>query len=90
MSPRESGSAFPGDGARQLEVLHVGTLRAMLLDASDAIRGVASYRIAELRLGQLEQELRSLGGARDGAFAELSDRAMDLFDQKLTEVPSAG
>ena len=90
LRPRESGSTAPGESLSHLEVFHVGSLRAMLLDSSDAIRGVASYRIAELRLGQLEHELRALGTPSDGALAELSDRAVDLFDQKMTEVPSAG
>jgi hypothetical protein len=62
----------------------------MLNDASEAIRGVASYRIAELGLGQLEPELRRLASAGDGALAELGDRAMDLFEQRLAEVTNAG
>jgi MFS family permease len=90
LRPRESGSTAPVETIPHLEAFHVGSLRAMLLDSSDAIRGVASYRIAELRLGQLEHELRALGAPSDGALAELSDRAVDLFDQKLTEVPNAG
>ena len=68
----------------------VTCLREMLNDASDAIRGVASYRIAELGLGQLEPELRALASASEGALAELSGHAMDLFEQRLLEVTRAG
>jgi ATP/ADP translocase len=88
--PSESGVGTFRERPPDLEALHVGCLRDMLLDASDAIRGVASYRIAELGLGQLEPELRKLAAAPDGALAELSDRAVEMFEQRLAEVTSAG
>jgi hypothetical protein len=84
----ESGSGVHRD--LELEAMHIACLRNMLLDASDAIRNVASYRIAELGLGQLEPELRALAAAPDGALAELTDKAMDLFEQRLLEVTNAG
>jgi ATP/ADP translocase len=87
--PSEAAAA-QRDRAPELEAMHVACLRDMLLDASDAIRNVASYRIAELGLGQLEPELRALATAPDGALAELSDKAMDLFEQRLLEVTNAG
>jgi len=86
--PSESGSGVHRD--LELETMHIACLRNMLLDASDAIRNVASYRIAELGLGQLEPELRALAAAPDGALAELTDKAMDLFEQRLLEVTNAG
>lgn len=85
----------PSEGVRsealaELDVVHALCLRDMLLDASDALRGVASFRIAELGIGQLETELRSAALGRTGAFAELSTRAVDLFDRKHAEVSRAG
>jgi ATP:ADP antiporter, AAA family len=85
----------PAEAARrealaELDVVHVLCLRDMLLDGSDALRGVASFRIAELGIGQLENELRSAAADRAGAFAELSNRAVDLFDRKHAEVSRAG
>jgi ATP/ADP translocase len=74
----------------ELDAVHVECLRSMLLDASDALRGVASYRIAELGIDQLENELRSAAAGRAGALAELSDRAMDLFDRHHAGVSRAG
>ncbi len=73
-----------------LDGIHVECLRAMLLDPSDAVRSVASYRIAELGLGELETELRTAAAPRDGALAELSDRAVELLERATTEVSRAG
>jgi ATP/ADP translocase/HEAT repeat protein len=82
--------ALRGERTLETDSQHVSCLRDMLGDASEAIRGVASYRIAELGMGQLEPELRKLASASDGALAELTDRAMDLFEQRLAEVTNAG
>ncbi|HVW27764.1 MAG TPA: hypothetical protein VHC69_20505 [Polyangiaceae bacterium] len=89
---RPEGAANGAQRERTTEgdALFVTCLRDMLGDSSDAIRGVASYRIAELGLGQLEPELRALALAGDSALAELGGHAMDLFEQRLLEVTSAG
>jgi hypothetical protein len=86
--------ADPGFSRKEaLEVLtrvHVDCLRSMLLDPSDSVRSVASFRIAELGIGELETELRSATVPEGGALAELTDRAVDLFDRQAAEVSRAG
>ncbi|HVU04399.1 MAG TPA: hypothetical protein VHE30_21725 [Polyangiaceae bacterium] len=92
---RATGQRGDGYAARvtpgeELSELHVEALRAMLLDTSDALRAVSSYRIAELGLGELATELRSAAAPRGGALSELTDRAVDLMDRKQEEVSRAG
>jgi AAA family ATP:ADP antiporter len=74
----------------ELDAVHAECLRAMLIDASDAVRAVASYRIAELGLDGFESELEVAARSRTGALAELSDRAADLLDRLASEVSRAG
>jgi HEAT repeat protein len=78
------------EGQREFETIYVESLRAMLLDPSDAVRGVASYCIAELGLDELATELRSAHVGGDGALAELTEEAMGLFDRQHEEVVRAG
>jgi hypothetical protein len=86
-------AALDGAKARVLSDLweaHVDCLRRMLLDPSDALRGVASYRIAELGLGELEPELRARAAGGDGALAELSDQAVDLLGRQTKGASRVG
>ncbi|HEX7671219.1 MAG TPA: hypothetical protein VF395_16610 [Polyangiaceae bacterium] len=78
------------DAVQALAAVHIECLRSMLLDTSDSVRSVASYRIAELGIGELETELRSAIVPEGGALAELTDRAVDLFDRQAAEVSRAG
>jgi ATP:ADP antiporter, AAA family len=91
-SARLSGptASTKDDALKVLANVHVDCLRSMLLDSSDALRSVSSYRIAELGLGELETELRSAAAPEGRALAELSDRAVDLFDRRGAEVSRAG
>jgi hypothetical protein len=74
----------------ELGEVHAECLRRMLLDSSDALRGVASYRIAELGLDELVPELRTQAAGGQGALAELSERAVDLFEQQALESSRVG
>ncbi len=84
-------SSFPGrDGARaELAAVHVDCLRRMLHDPSESLRGVASYRIAELGLAELGAELPP-AASDAGALAELSEEALGLFERREGEVTRAG
>jgi AAA family ATP:ADP antiporter len=88
----ERATAAPtrAEAENELAAVHVECLRSMLLDSSDALRAVSSYRIAELGLDELSSELRSAATQEKGALAELADRAVDLLDQQQEEVSRAG
>lgn len=86
--------ALAADAARakllgELSALHVESLRTLVLDPSDALRGVASYRIAELGLEELESELRSSAFSPTGALGELSAEALSLLERQ-SEASRAG
>lgn len=83
-------AAQRAEGQREFESVYVDSLRAMLLDPSDALRGVASYCIAELGLDELAPEMRSAQAKGDSALGELSEEAMDMFERQQEGVVRAG
>lgn len=73
----------------ELGTLHVESLRSMLADPSDAVRSVASFRIAELGISELTAELRSSSFSPGGALGALSLQALELLERQA-EVSRAG
>jgi hypothetical protein len=76
--------------ASVLERLQARCLRHMLMDPSDALSSVASYRIAEVGLDELSGELLQRDQRRVGALTELAEQARSVVELSRPEVPSVG
>jgi hypothetical protein len=61
----------------------------MLLDPSDALSSVASYRIAELGFEELRADVAETQHREAGPFTELSTQALGAFRGRRAEVNGA-
>jgi ATP:ADP antiporter, AAA family len=84
--------AAPGDPKLQSElgVLYADTLREMLHDRSEALRGIVAHHVAELGLEELRTQIVSAAKSKSDVLAEISDDAMGVLGMRGMEPSGAG
>jgi hypothetical protein len=64
-------------------------LLEMLKDASEAVQSIAAYHIAELRMTDLAQDLRTARPDASGLLDEVIERALGMLSDPMPEGPRA-